>query len=82
MQKYYIDEFVNFDAPTKGRKIDMSAEVKEDNDELLYNEIPSRFSSRFEWDNCNESAFPILVWEKEGYPVAYWDCEYCSGYFV
>lgn len=82
MKTYYIDEFVNHIAPTHGRCIDMSAQVKDDSDDVLYEELPTEFASRFDWDACNERAFPVMVWEKEGEPVAYWDCEYCVGYFV
>ncbi len=82
MEKYYIDEFVNYIAPSRGRCIDMSTQVKADDDSVLYEEIPDEFASRFQWDTCNKRAFPVMVWEKEGEPVAYWDCEYCVGYFM
>lgn len=82
MEKYYIDEFVNYTAPLNGRCIDMSAQVKNTTDNILYEELPSEFARRFEWDNINETAFPVMVWEKKGKPVAYWDCEYCIGYFI
>jgi len=82
MKKYYIDEFVNYTAPTNGRCIDMSAEVSTDDPEVLFDEIPSEFAARFEWDTRIDGLGPIMLWENKGLPVAYWDCEYCCGYFV
>ena len=82
MKTYYIDEFVNHIAPTYGRCIDMSTQVKDDSDDFLYEYLPEQFSARFEWDNCDGTAFPVMVWEHHGEPVAYWDCEYCVGYFL
>jgi len=43
MKTYYIDEFVNHIAPTYGRCIDMSAQVKDDSDDFLYETCPSSF---------------------------------------
>jgi hypothetical protein len=82
MEKYYIDEFVNYIAPSRGRCIDMSTQVKTNDLDVLHEQLPSEFANRFEWDSFNERAFPVMIWEKAGEPVAYWDCEYCVGYFM
>lgn len=81
MNEYYIDDFVNYTALSKGRCVDMSNWATVD-DEVLYEKFPDEFSCRFEWDNCDSRAFPIMIWEKEEKPVAFWDCEYCVGYFL
>ena len=55
---YYIDEFVNFTAPEQGRYVDMSADVNTNSSDVLYDEIPRKFSNWFEWDNCIHQAGP------------------------
>jgi len=79
---YYIDEFVNFTAPEQGRYVDMSADVNTNSSDVLYDEIPRKFSNWFEWDNCIHQAGPIIIWENNDMPVAYRDCEYCTGHFL
>lgn len=82
MKKYYIDEFVNYDAPARGHCVDMSAQINTSDSEVLYEQLPFEFSERFEWDDCNQQAWPVMIWENQGEPVAFWDCDYCVGYVV
>jgi len=82
MQKYQIDEFINYIAPSHGRCVDMSTQIKSNDPAILFEQLPMEFANHFEWDNCTERAWPLMVWENKGEPVAYWDCEYCIGHFL
>lgn len=76
---YDLDEFVN-ETTISGKFVDMYDPDKLNwSDDELFNVYPAKFEKMFKFDTRNEQAFPVFVYELEGEPVAWWDCENVSG---
>jgi hypothetical protein len=75
-----FDEFVE-EATISGTFVDMYDPTKEEwTDKELFEVYPAKFEQMFKFDVRNtEAAFPVFIYEKDGKPVAYWDCENVNG---
>lgn len=73
---YDIDEFVNTN------KYNINFTKYEDNASTIdiFERLPAMFAAKFKWDNLITDAEPVLVWERNGTPVAWYDCETFVGY--
>lgn len=78
---YDLDTFVNVTAKN-GRLVDFGAESDEYSDEDLYEYFPSQFAKQFVYDTVNTQADPVFVYERDGQPVAFYDCELLCGRIV
>jgi hypothetical protein len=78
---YDLDTFVNVTAKQTGRKIVFEDSVDLTQDDL-FQALPAQFADNFEYDAVNEQADPVFVYERNGKPIAFYDCELLVGYIV
>jgi hypothetical protein len=73
---YDLDEFVN----NSKNNVDFRKYEDDASTIDMFERLPAMFAAKFKWDTLNESADPVLVWELNGQPVAWYDCEMFVGY--
>lgn len=66
-----VGEFVSFMNPDK---------TYQDSD--LYQTLPAKFAQLFYSDNVNTKIFPILIYEYQRRPVAWWNCRKLCGCYL
>ena len=69
---YNIDTFVNGNNPN----IDYSESTEE------FNVLEAKFTKKFKFDTVNTQASPVLVYELNGDPVAWYDEEMQLGFIA
>ena len=80
---YDLDQFVNGNAAN----VDMQARFDElveqqgmDGDDAMFDVLPREFAFGLEPVSVNEDASPVLVFERDGRPMGWYDCENLVGY--
>lgn len=85
---YDLDQFVNEIAPKEGVYVNLFDENRDYSDEdIIFESIPRQFVREYVrkiWGKVTENndAFPVIVYESAGKPVAWWDCENVWGYYI
>lgn len=70
-----IDAFVNSNAFNVQFTVDI-----EDEFDMLYETLPTRFGAMVQHDAVDDSADPVLVYMLNGKPVGWYDMENAHGY--
>lgn len=73
-----MDHFVNSNAANFVREFEAGTQHTFVQLEAFANE----FAAKFEHDTVDDDAFPVLVYERNGAPVAWYDFECIRGFFV
>lgn len=72
-----IDTFVNSNEHNVAFTI-----TDEDDFDMLFEILPQRFSAMVRCDWVDEAADPVLVYVRDGKPVAWYDMELAQGYIA
>ena len=78
---YDLDLFVNVTSK-EGTAVELYDESVDYTDEMLFETLPFKFSRAFTYNKRNTEADPVIVYELDGVPVAWWDCENVRGYIA
>jgi len=78
---YDLDLFVNVTSK-EGTAVELYDESVDYTDEMLFETLPFKFSRAFTYNKRNTEADPVIVYELNGAPVAWWDCENVRGYIA
>ena len=71
---------MNIHAFVNSNKPNVQFDIVNDEPELIFEALPSRFADMVQHDDVNEEADPVLVYMLNGQPVAWYDMENAHGY--